>query len=170
MLSNSPQPLNYPHLLSPYSLPSPLLSPYAPSLRAKHNSLRPSAAVFHCCQSSTSTPVMPAEELAQGLVVSFFSAMSHRAAIFHVFLYAFISVVCYGSNSTRARAGDDHAAGPLASAMQPTGVVAGRHTTVTNHRSVRARQTNGSQSVVCSRRVDEQANKCMMLPREIQYI
>jgi len=47
---------------------------------------------------------MPAEELAQGLVVSFSSVMSHRAAIFHGFVYAFISVGCYGSSSTRARA------------------------------------------------------------------
>ena len=57
-LSNSPQPLNYPHLLS-HTLsthspsPPPLL--LRTSLRAKHNSLRPSAAVFHCFQSSTST-------------------------------------------------------------------------------------------------------------------
>ena len=47
---------------------------------------------------------MPAEELAQGLVFSFSSVTSHRAAIFHGSLYAFIAVVCYGSSSTRARA------------------------------------------------------------------
>jgi hypothetical protein len=47
---------------------------------------------------------MPAEELAQGLVFSFSSVMSHCAAIFHGFVYAFIAMVCYGSSSTRARA------------------------------------------------------------------
>ena len=153
-LSNSPQPLNYPHLLS-HTLsthspsPPPLLlrtaqqttaySPppllYAPSLRAKHNKHNRSPSFGRCLSLMTlppivhfwtPPPVMPAEELAQGLVISFPSDKSHRAAIFRGFLYAFIAVVCYGSSSTRARAGDDHAAGPLASAMQPTGVVAGR--------------------------------------------
>ena len=131
-------PLNYPHLLS-HTLsthsPSPpplLLRTYVYVYRLCERSkqaqplsvLRPLS--FTASNRPLPPPVMPAEELAQGLVFSFSSIMSHRAAIFHGFLYAFIAVVCYGSSSTRARAGDDHAAGPLASAMQPTGVVAGQ--------------------------------------------
>ena len=127
-LSNSPQPLNYPHLLS-HTLathspsPPPLLLRTAQQTTAY--SLLSSPPTHRLCERAQLSPsfgrclslmtrasnrppppppVMPADELAQRLVFSFPSDKSHRAAIFHGFLYAFIAVVCYGSSSTRARA------------------------------------------------------------------
>ena len=163
----------YSPTLSPPTLPLPLLSSYArrnkpqltfPLLSSDAPPLRAPAQLspsFGRCLSLMTRasnrpppppPVMPADELAQRLVFSFPSDKSHRAAIFHGFLYAFIAVVCYGSSSTRARA---------ATIMQPARwrvclcrylgswlhEASAGHTTVINHRSVRACQANVSQSV-----------------------